>query len=303
MLGLALVTDTLCGFGIKSARPLCFPVQGSSCIAHAIVDIPCVRDLLGNICCVSRDLGGDNSLFYIVNIRKSQVLSRCYVAKESCTACRCDCSTDCRCDMVIAGSNVGNDGTKHIEWCAHAYGLLHLHIGFDLIHRHMTGAFYHYLHVTLPSTPRKLTEANKLLYLTYVTSVRKATGTACVTERNRYVVLTADVKYLVVILVEGVLFPRHTHPSKYERAASRDDIHLSLMLSDLLNGLTGNAAMKRYKVNAVLCVKSYYIDKVLCSEGCKVALIVDNAIVYGNRTDHSGALTCELSTEGLGVSV
>ena len=62
VLGLTLVTDALCGFGIKSARPLCFPVKGPSCIAHAIVDIPCVRDLLGNICRVSRDLRGDNAL-------------------------------------------------------------------------------------------------------------------------------------------------------------------------------------------------------------------------------------------------
>jgi hypothetical protein len=167
----------------------------------------------------------------------------------------------------------------------------------------MSGAFNHHLHVTLPSSLCKLTETDKLLYLTHVTSVRKTTGTASVTERNRYVVLTADVKDLVVILVEGVFLTCHAHPSKHKRASARDDVHLPLVLSDLLNGLTGNSAMKSYKVNAVLCVKSYYIDKVLCSEGCEVALIVDNAIVYGNRTDHSGTLTCELSAEGLRVSV
>ena len=75
------------------------------------------------------------------------------------------------------------------------------------------------------------------------------------------------------------------------------------MLFDLLDGLAGNAAMKSYKVNAVLCVKPYHVDKVLCGEGCEVALIVDNAIVHGNRSDHSGAFTCQLSAEGLGVTV
>ena len=136
-----------------------------------------------------------------------------------------------------------------------------------------------------------------------VASVRKATGTASISERDGHIVLTADVKDLIVILVEGIFLARHTHPSENKRAAARDDVHLSLVLLNLFNGLTGNSAMKSYKVNAVLCVKPYHVDKVLCGKSCKVALIVDNAIVYGNRTDHSGTFTCELSTEGLGVSV
>ena len=61
--------------------------------------------------------------------------------------------------------------------------------------------------------------------------------------------------------------------------------------------------MESNKIHSVLRMKSDHINKIPCGKGCKITLIVDNTIVYGNGTDHSGTLTCKLSAEGLGVSV
>ena len=47
------------------------------------------------------------------------------------------CPADGRGDMVIAGCDIGDDGAQHIEGRAHADGLLKLHIGLNLVQRHM----------------------------------------------------------------------------------------------------------------------------------------------------------------------
>ena len=79
--------------------------------------------------------------------------------------------------MIIAGSDIGNDGAENIKRCTHADGLLDLHVGFDLIHRQMSGALHHDLHILGPCTLGQLTEAHKLFDLTYVAAVSKTSGT------------------------------------------------------------------------------------------------------------------------------
>jgi len=76
-------------------------------------------------------------------------------------------------------------------------------------------------------------------------------------------VLGADVADLVKVLVEGVLVAGHAHPRKHQRAAAADDVHLTLVLADLLDGLAGDAAMQGDEVHAVLGVQTHHVDEVL----------------------------------------
>ena len=80
--------------------------------------------------------------------------------------------------MIVTGSDIGNEGAKNIERRAHADRLLDLHVGFDLIHRHVSGAFNHYLDILFPSALCKLAEFYKFFYLTYVACIGKAARTA-----------------------------------------------------------------------------------------------------------------------------
>ena len=61
------------------------------------------------------------------------------------------------------------------------------------------------------------------------------------------------------------------------------------MLLDLLNRLSCNSAVKCDKVNSVLSMKSYNIDEILSRKLSKISLIVDNAVIYGDRTYHCRA--------------
>ena len=75
------------------------------------------------------------------------------------------------------------------------------------------------------------------------------------------------------------------------------------MLFDLLDGLAGDAAVERDKVYSILCVQANDINEILCRERCKVALIVNHTVIYGNRADHGRTFCCELAAERLRVTV
>ena len=76
--------------------------------------------------------------------------------------------------MVIAGGNIGDQGSQHIEGGAHADALLHLHVGSDLIQRHMAGAFHHHLHVVRPCALGQLAQTHQSsIWHTSVASARQ----------------------------------------------------------------------------------------------------------------------------------
>ena len=75
------------------------------------------------------------------------------------------------------------------------------------------------------------------------------------------------------------------------------------MLFDLLDGLAGDAAVERDKIHAILRMQANDIDEILCRERCKVALIVNHAVIHGNRADHGRTFTGQFAAERLGVAV
>ena len=91
-----------------------------------------------------------DALLHVVHIGQCQMLGGGHIAQESCTAGRCHCAADGGRDVVVTGGDVGDEGSQHIEGCAHADALLDFHVGGDLIQGHMAGAFDHDLHVVGP---------------------------------------------------------------------------------------------------------------------------------------------------------
>ena len=75
------------------------------------------------------------------------------------------------------------------------------------------------------------------------------------------------------------------------------------MVTDLVDGLSCDSAVKSYEVNTILCVESYYIDKILGCQCIKVSLIVDNRVINRNGSDHGWTLRCQLAAERNGISV
>ena len=260
-------------------------------------------DALGDIGGVGSDLGGHDALLHIVHIGQSQMLGGGHIAQESCTAGGSHSAADGSGDVVVTGGDIGDEGSQHIEGCAHADALLHLHVGSHLIQGHMAGAFHHHLHVVCPCALGQLAQTHQLLDLAHIGGVSQTAGTAGIAQRDGHIVLGADLADLVKVLVEGVLVAGHAHPCKHQRAAAADNVHLALVLADLLDGLAGDAAVQGDKVHTVLCMQAHHIDEVLCGQLSQIALVVDDRIVHRHGADHHRALVGQLLAEGLGVAV
>ena len=167
----------------------------------------------------------------------------------------------------------------------------------------MSWSLDHNLDVFFPCTFGQLPKAYQLLDLTYICCISQASRTACISKGDGYIILTADVKNLIIIFIERVLLARHAHPCKNKGSSSGNDVHFSLMVADLVDSFSGDSAVKRYEIYAILCVKSYYIDEILGCQCVKVSLIVDNGVINRNRSDHCRTLACQFAAEWNGVSV
>ena len=167
----------------------------------------------------------------------------------------------------------------------------------------MTWTFNHHLHVVLPRSVRKFSETHELFNLANVCRVCQASRSARVSERHCNVVFLADIKNLVVIFVERIFVSCHHHPCKDERASAAYDVHLPPDLPNLLDCLSRYSAVQCHKINSVLCVETDDIDEIFRCERCKVALVVDYAVVHRHRSNHRRAFARELLPERLRVSV
>ena len=167
----------------------------------------------------------------------------------------------------------------------------------------MSWSLNHNLNVFFPCTFGQLAKAYKLLDLAYICCISQASRTAGISKRNRNVILTADVKNLIIIFIERVLLACHAHPCKNKGSSSGNDVHFSLVVADLVDGFSGDSAVKSYEIYTILCVKSYYINEILGCQCVKISLIVDNGIINRNGSDHCRTLACQFTAERNGISV
>ena len=75
------------------------------------------------------------------------------------------------------------------------------------------------------------------------------------------------------------------------------------MLADLLDGLSGDAAVEGHKVHPVLGVEAHHIHEILGGQLRQIPLIVDHRVIHRHRADHHRALMGQLLPEGLGVAM
>ena len=78
------------------------------------------------------------------------MLGRSYIAQKIRAVGRCHSAADCRCYMVITGSNIGDNRPENIERGVVAKSLLKRHICSNLIYRHMTRTFHQNLNIPFP---------------------------------------------------------------------------------------------------------------------------------------------------------
>lgn len=203
--------------------------------------------------------------------------------------------------MVISRCNISHDRSQYIKRSTHADCLLQFHICFNLIQWHMPRAFYHHLHIFCPCTFCQFSQTHQLFNLAHVTRIGQTARTACIPKRNCNIIFPADFKNLIKVFVKWIFISSHTHPRKHKRSASGYNIHFSFMLLDLFNCLSCNSTMQCDKIHSILCVESYYINKIFCRQCGKISLIMNHTIINRNGSDHRRTFLCQFSSKWLRI--
>ena len=97
------------------------------------------------------------------------------------------------CDVVIARRNVGGEGAKRVEGGLVTFLQLLVHIDFDLVHGHMTGAFDHHLTALFPGDFGQFAKGFEFGKLRGVIGVINGAGAQAIAEREADIILAHEI--------------------------------------------------------------------------------------------------------------
>ena len=97
------------------------------------------------------------------------------------------------------------------------------HIALDHMHRHMTRAFNHHLHVVFPGDFGQFAQRMQLGELRLVVGILNRAWTQAVAERERNVIGGTDFANLAEMFKQEVLFVMRETPFRHDRTAARDN--------------------------------------------------------------------------------
>ena len=226
------------------------------------------------------------------------MLGRRHVAEEVGAGRSRNSPADGRRDMVVARGDIGHKRPQHVEGRLVAQPLLQLHVGGDLIERHMPGAFHHHLHAGIPRAAREPADLDELGDLPGVRGVVAAAGAHGITDGDAHIVLVQDSQHLVVVLIEGVLATSGLHPGEDERPSSRYDIGESPRLFERLDDPAVYAGVNGDEIDPVLGVGAHHFQEILGRNGNERLFQVADGVVHGHRANHGRRFLDERTAEG-----
>ena len=123
-------------------------------------------------------------------------------------------------DVVVAGRDVGGQGPERVEGRLVAVFQLLIHIGLDLVHRHVAGALDHDLAALGPGDLGQLAQGAQLGELGLVIGVGDGAGAQAVAQAERHVIGPHDVADVLEMLVEEALAVMRQAPLGHDGAAA-----------------------------------------------------------------------------------
>jgi hypothetical protein len=131
---------------------------------------------------VGRDFVGDDAVFHVFLVGQAEVFFRCDITKHRGAVPANHRRADGGGDVIVAGRDVGGQRTERIKR-GFVTGLeLLVHVLFDQVHRHVAGAFDHYLAIVLPGDPGELAQRFQFGKLRFVVCIGNRAGTQAVAE-------------------------------------------------------------------------------------------------------------------------
>jgi len=129
-----------------------------------------------------RDLVSDDALPHIFGVWKAEMLLGGDIAQHIRAEPADHRRSDRARDVVVPRRDIRDERAERVERRFAAYLLHAPDVHLDLIHRDVSGAFHHHLHVSLPCSASELAECVELGELRTVAGVGDASGAQAVAE-------------------------------------------------------------------------------------------------------------------------
>ena len=174
------------------------------------------------------NLVGDDAVAHIFAVGETQVFFGRDVAYHGRSQPGDLSRADGRCDVVIAGGDVGGQRAEGVERGFVARGELAFHVFPYLLHGNVTGAFDDDLHVVGPCLLGELTQHVEFEELRTVVGVVYRARAHAVAQREGHIVLLDNLAYLVEVGVEEILFVVAHAPFGHDGTSARHDTRETL---------------------------------------------------------------------------
>ena len=240
--------------GIDGQPGLRLPVEFLPGARHLEVPLGGAGDALGDIAGVRRDARGDDAEVHVLGARQAQVLRGGDVAQEVDAGGRRYGAPYRGRDVIVAGSDVRNEGPQRVEGRAAADLLLEADVFRHRVEGHVARALEHHLGAGAAGALGQLGQRQQLANLGAVVGVREASGPQAVAQREREVVRDGEFNQTVEEFVVGVFGLVARHPAGHKRAAAGDDVQLAALGLEPVHGVARDAGVQRHERDAVLGV-------------------------------------------------
>mmetsp|Transcript_18150 Transcript_18150/g.37470 ORF Transcript_18150/g.37470 Transcript_18150/m.37470 type:complete len:522 (-) Transcript_18150:116-1681(-) len=169
------------------------------------------------------DLVRDDPVLDIIPVGQAEVLLGRHVAEESSPQLGDACRPNGGGDVVIARRNVQREGPQGVEGRLVAPLELVGHVLGYLVHWDVAWPLVHDLDILLPGSGRELALDRELSKLGVVVRISDTAWPEPIPDRDRDVVLPADVKDVIPVLVRKVLLVVHQRKFGVDRSPPRHD--------------------------------------------------------------------------------
>src|SRR5260370_30966622 len=170
-----------CPLGIEAQIKLIVPTKFEARLRERVVPKLRPRPTLCQIGRMRCDFVTDDARTNILFIRKTKVFFGSDIAEHGCPVPSNLSSTDRARDVVVARSDVGDEGPQSEKRCFKAMPQLLVHVLLDALHRYVTRAFNHHLYVMLPCFLREFAKCVQLRELCLVVGVVNRTRAKTIT--------------------------------------------------------------------------------------------------------------------------
>ena len=179
-------------FGIEAQLEMLLPIERGPGLGQLVIAVARAGDAQRDVGRVGGDLVRDAALLDVILFGQPQMLLGRDVAEHRRAMIRGRGRADATGDVVIARENVSHQRPKHVERRAVAQRTLDFHIPFDLIERHMPGAFNHDLHAVAPGAFGELAERFQFRQLRPIRRIREPARPQPIADTESDVVFSQD---------------------------------------------------------------------------------------------------------------